>query len=39
MKLHFEGNLDYQMQAIDAVCDLCAWEREDDKRREKRDER
>ena len=22
MKLHFEGNLDYQLQAIDAVCDL-----------------
>ncbi len=22
MKLHFESNLDYQLQAIDAVCDL-----------------
>ena len=22
MKLHFEPNLDYQLQAIDAVCDL-----------------
>ena len=22
MKLHFEPNLDYQMQAIEAVCDL-----------------
>lgn len=22
MKLHFEPNLDYQVQAIDAVCDL-----------------
>ena len=22
MKLHFEPNLDYQIQAIDAVCDL-----------------
>jgi type III restriction enzyme len=22
MKLHFESNLDYQLQAIEAVCDL-----------------
>ena len=22
MKLHFEPNLDYQLQAIEAVCDL-----------------
>jgi type III restriction enzyme len=22
MKLHFEANLDYQMQAVEAVCDL-----------------
>jgi len=22
MKLHFEPNLDYQLQAVDAVCDL-----------------
>ena len=22
MKLHFEPNLDFQLQAIDAVCDL-----------------
>jgi type III restriction enzyme len=22
MKLHFEANLDYQLQAIEAVCDL-----------------
>lgn len=22
MKLHFEPNLDYQLQAVEAVCDL-----------------